>query len=105
MPRRASPDPELPTLALREDALAAGMTCDQVRQRVRSGAWVRVRRGAYLPDPESAFAGLDEYARARVEHVHRAVAAAERNRGTVICDGSAAIVHRLPLRRQLQESR
>jgi len=97
MPRRASPDPPLRTLALREEAIDAGLTGDQVRQRVRSGAWERVRRGVYVPDPASAFAGLDDFARARIEHVHRAIAAAERNPGAVICDASAGIVHRLPV--------
>lgn len=97
MPRYAAPDPDLPALALLAQARAAGLTRHQVRQRVRSGAWDRVARGAYVPDPERAFAGLDEFARARVEHVHRALAAAERNPGAVVCDASAALFGQLPL--------
>ena len=79
------------------EAVDAGLTRDQVRQRVRSVSWQRVTRGAYLPRPEEAFAGLDDFARARVEHIQRSIAAAERNPGTTICDGSAALFHQMQL--------
>lgn len=99
MPRRADPDPALPPLALLEQAQAAGMTVDQVRQRVRSGSWVRVARGAYLPRGEHEYEDADEHARARIEHIYRSVAAASRNPGAVVTDASAAVAHGLPLLR------
>lgn len=93
MPRRADPDPELPLLALVAEVRSAGLTGDQIRQRLRSGAWRRVARGAYLPTGESVLDGLGTHERARVDHLMRAIAAASRNPGTVICDASAAVVH------------
>lgn len=106
MPRRADLDPQLPMLTLVHEALDAGLTIDQIRHRVRSGAWGRVVRGAYVPGGEGTLDGLDRHARARVEHLFRAVAAASRNPGTTVCDGSAATIHgmtllRLPPRVQL----
>jgi hypothetical protein len=97
MPRRADPDPHLPILAFARDATDAGLTDDQVRQRVRSGAWTWVARGAYLPHAREGLAGLNEHARRRVEHVHRAIAAADRNAGSVVAYESAALVHMLPV--------
>jgi len=80
-------------LALVAQARSAGLTGDQIRQRLRSGAWQRVARGAYLPRGEAALDGLDSHARVRVDHLLRAVAAASRNPGSVVCDASAAILH------------
>jgi len=97
MPRRAEPDPPLPFFALLAHATNAGLTRHQVRQRVRSGSWSAVARGAYLPQGERTYDGLDLHARARVEHFHQAIAAAIRNPGAVVTDASAAIVHGLPL--------
>lgn len=97
MPRRADPDPVLPILSFARDASEAGLTPDQVRQRVRSGSWSRVARGAYLPQGALALGSLDEHARLRVEHVYRAIAAADRNPGTVIAYESAALFHQVPL--------
>jgi hypothetical protein len=97
MPRRADPDPLLPILAFARDAADAGLTGDQVRQRVRSGSWTRVARGAYLPHAQAGLAGFDDHARRRVDHVHRAIAAADRNAGSVIAYASAALVHQLPV--------
>ena len=97
MPRRADADPQLPGLATIDDAREAGLTADQVRHRVRSGAWSRVGPGAYLPAGENAYDDLDPHARARAEHINRAVAAAMRNPGTVVCDASAAVLHGLPV--------
>lgn len=97
MPRRAEPDPTLPALTLLSQASDAGLTRHQTRQRVRSGQWRQVARGAYLPEGEKVFEGLDTHARARVEHIQRAVAAASRNPGTVVTDASAALVHGLPV--------
>lgn len=75
------------------EAIEAGLTVDQVRQRVRSGAWIRLARGTYLPQGDGALQDLDGFGRTRVEHMLRAVAAASRNRGTVVCDASAAVIH------------
>lgn len=97
MPRRAEPDPVLPILSFSRDAAAAGLTSDQVRQRVRSGSWTRIARGAYLPQGPVGLESLDEYARLRVGHVHRAIAAADRNRATVIAYATALLVHQLPV--------
>ena len=97
MPRRADPDPHLPILAFARDATDAGLTDDQVRQRVRSGAWTWVARGSYLPHAQAGLAGLDEHARRRIEHVHRAIAAADRNVDSVVAYESAVLVHQLPI--------
>ena len=97
MPRRAEPDPALPLLALVGEARDAGLSIDQIRHRVRSGAWLRIARGAYVPGGEAEFDALDRHARARVEHLLQAVAAASRNPGSVICDASAATLHGMAL--------
>lgn len=83
------------------DALARGLTRDQIRQRVRSGAWVRLAKGTYttadfltLPDPHQA---------ARVDHAARALAAATRHAGSVVGFGSAAALHGLPQLRGLSD--
>ena len=96
MPRLADPDPFLPPLALLAQATAAGLTPDQVRHRVRSRRWERVGRGAYLTVDEAP-EDLDDYARARVAHVQRALAAAHRNPGTVVGYASAALLHVMPV--------
>ncbi len=97
MPRLAEPDPPLPALLTIELAVTAGLTRDQVRQRVRSGAWTTVGRGVYLRSSGSEAADLDEFARARLDHMARAWAAAIRHEGTVIAFRSAALVHGLPI--------
>lgn len=97
MPRRAEPDPILPILATRADAQAAGLTGDQVRQRVRASSWLRVARGAYLPSVPGGLDEIDVFARDRIDHVHRAVAAALRNPGATVAYDSAALVHGLPI--------
>jgi len=108
MPRLTDPDPELPQLALLAQANAAGLTRHQVRQRVRSGTWSMVARGSYLPEGDRVFDAIDSqteqggrgaFGRARIEHIHQAVAAALRNRGTVVTDASAAILHGMPVLR------
>ena len=98
MPRYADPDPvRTPVLITREWALASGLTRDQIRQRVRSGRWEAVARGMYRRRDWQESCGLDEHARARIEHVHRAVAAAQRNPGCVVGFDSAALMHGLPV--------
>jgi very-short-patch-repair endonuclease len=71
-----------------------GLTSDQIRHRVRSGRWERLARGYYR---RAAADWLDEFARARRDHVDRAVAAASRHRTGVVALRSAAIFHELPL--------
>lgn len=96
MPRRAEPDPDLPSLTLMAQANAAGLTRHQVRQRVRAQKWQQVGRGSYVPFVDD---DLDEQARARVDHARRAVAAAIRNPGSVVTDASAAVLHGIALHR------
>lgn len=96
VPRRLGPDPDLATVFTLRQARAAGLSIDQVRHRVDSGRWTRLARGTFrrtdwLPD------GLDRFAEARLDHVHRAIAAARRNPGSVIGFQSAAAVHGQPL--------
>ncbi len=79
------------------EAIDAGLTPDQVRQRVRSGAWRRVGRGAYLPSGDLPYLAMDRFDRQRAEHAHRALAAAARNPGSVIGHASAAYVHGMPM--------
>ncbi len=94
MPPRAEPDPAgLPDLLTLTQALAVGLTPDQVRQRVRSGRWLRVSTGIYL---RGSTAEQDPYEDARLLHVARATAAAMTHEDSVICLHSAAAVHGLP---------
>ena len=94
-----APEPSLPLLSMMADAERAGLTRHQVRQRVRSGDWVRLARGAYLPDGGERLQDQDTYVRRRAEHAMLAIAAASRNRGTVVTDASAAVLHGLPVAR------
>lgn len=88
-------DRRLPDVATAAQAAAAGLTPDQVRQRVRSGRWTRLARGVYRTTPIAA--DLDAHAARRVDHAQRAVAAALVHDGCAIGFASAAIVHGLPL--------
>ena len=81
-------------IVTRSDAMAGGMTGDQIRQRVRSGLWTALDRATYLihadvPD--------DPFVAARRGHVDRCVAAVQRHPGSAIGFGSCAIAHGLPL--------
>lgn len=96
MPRLLGPDPDLPVVITRESALAAGLTDDQIAYRIATGRWERIAQGYYrradwAPDL------LDSYARLRLDHVHRAVLAVRRNRGSTIGIESAACVLGMPL--------
>ena len=92
-----TPDPSrLGLIVTRSEAIDAGLTPDQIRQRVRSGRWRRLDTGVYLREAARRV-DLDEYADARVAHVERCVAAVRRHRGCVIGFGSGALVHGLPL--------
>ena len=95
MPRIADPDPPMATIVTMETALASGLTPDQVRQRVRSGRWIRLARGVYRTRLEDG--GADEWAAARGLHADRAIAEALAHDGCVIGFDSAAVVHGLPL--------
>ena len=53
-----------------EHGARAGLTPDQVRQRVRSGRWIRLARGVYRTRLEDD--GADEWAAARGLHADRA---------------------------------
>ena len=91
------PDPRrLPRVVTRGEALAAGLTADQVRQRVRGGHWIALDTGVYLR-AACASEATDPFAHAREEHLHRCVAAVRRHPKAVIAYGSAAITHGLPL--------
>ncbi len=92
MPRLRVPDPDLPVIVTSAEAMRAGLTRDQIRQRVRSGAWTPLVHGAYSREPR-----LDD----RTLHVHRAIAAVLTHPGSVIAHESAAVVHGLPLHRRI----
>ena len=86
----------LPEIFTMSEAVAAGMTADQVRQRVRSGRWAALGSGTYsrsLPPADD----LDPFAQRRNLHVQLAVARALKVSGSVIAFGSAAMLHQLPL--------
>lgn len=94
MPRSAQPDPAwLPEIITIDEARAAGLTSDQVRQRVRSGRWESVTTGVYL---RSRVTTVDEHERVRQGHVARSVGCALRHAGSVIALHSAAACHQLP---------
>ena len=95
MPRLADPDPQLPVLVSMAQATAAGLTPDQVRQRVRSRRWSRVARGIYRTRPTDG--ELDEWDGGRREHAARAMAEVMAHRGAILGFGSATVVHDLPL--------
>lgn len=95
MPARAQQDPpDLPDLVRMAQAQAAGLTKDQVRQRVRSGAWQAMSTGIYLRRP---VASNDPFEAERLQHAIRARAAVMTHADSVIALSSAAAVHGLPL--------
>lgn len=85
--------PEILTMA---EALGAGMTADQVRQRVRSGRWSALGSGTYSRTFPAAN-DLDSFTQHRLLHVKLAVARALKVSGSVIAFGSAAMLHQFPL--------
>jgi hypothetical protein len=97
MPRHADPDPPLPPLFTAAQALAAGLSAGQIQHRVRSGRWVKVARGHYRRSDGVVPLDVDAVARARIEHMHRAIVAQRRHPSSVIAFHSAALVHGLPL--------
>ncbi|MBK9740857.1 MAG: type IV toxin-antitoxin system AbiEi family antitoxin domain-containing protein [Actinobacteria bacterium] len=97
MPRLTTPDPPLPVLFTAGQVMAAGLSRDQIRHRLRSGRWVRVGRGHYRQSDWAPLHDTGRFGRERIEHAHRAIAAVLRNPGCVIGFESAAILHQLPL--------
>lgn len=96
MPTLIGPDPDLPEAFTLAEALASGLTIDQIRFRVESGRWETVGRGAYRRT-DWASGEADRFERERREHEHRAIAAARRNPDSMIGYESASVVHRVPL--------
>lgn len=88
--------PDLPLIVSAGEARDAGLSKDQIRQRLRSGAWLRLARGQY-----SRAAASDDPCRL---HVQRAVANARNNPLAVIGYESAVLMHGLPLSRPAPES-
>lgn len=86
----------LPLLVTRAEALAAGLTRDEIRQRVRSGRWQRLDTGVYLRSRAPA-AVSDPHARERLAHVERCMASVRRHAGCTIGYASAALAYGLPL--------
>jgi very-short-patch-repair endonuclease len=95
VPSIADPDPPLPAIVTMDMALAAGLTPDQVRHRVRSRRWIRLARGVYRTRRSDDVS--DEWAAARSLHADRSIAEALSHDGCLIGFDSAAVVHGLPL--------
>lgn len=102
MPRRAAPDPPLPPVITRAEAIAAGLTKDQIRQRVRSGRWRALAFGVYDRRVETTCD--NEHETARQEHARRTHAAVMAFPGSCAALHSAAVLHGLPLWRPLPQS-
>lgn len=95
MPHRIGSDPALPPIFSAEQAHRAGLTKDQIRQRVRSGEWTRLARGWY--QPTRGRQPSDPHEARRSAHCMAAIAACLRLPGSTICGPSAAILHGLPV--------
>lgn len=76
-------------------ALAAGLTPDQVRHRLRSRRWTRVSRGRYRTRPVDETS--DHWEVQRRDHAARAIAEVTAWPGSLVGFGSAAVLHELPL--------
>jgi Tfp pilus assembly protein PilN len=79
----------------RADVRRLGLTDEVLRWRVRTGAWVRLRRDTYITAERLAHAHTDP----RSLHLLHAAAALQRSTtgDVVLSHRSAAIAHRLPL--------
>lgn len=85
-------DPSLPALFDRDRALTAGVTPHQIAQRVRSGAWLPLRRHIYAVATQFTQLPLRE------QHVLRTVAILmARGENDVASHLSGAVVHGWPL--------
>ena len=87
--------PGLPVIVRRDEALAAGLTRDQIRQRVRGGHWRRMATGVYLRALATDERDIGDVT--RHEHLLRAVAACRMRPDCVLGFGSAAVLHGLPM--------
>jgi hypothetical protein len=92
----SSPEP-LPTGALstfsRAQVLRAGYSDSEIKAAVRSGRWLRVRRGGYSVAPADPSAlTLERLHLLRIEHV-----AARLGSGSVLSHQSAVLFHGLPV--------
>lgn len=96
VPILAAEDPVLPEIITVHAALAAGLTKDQVRQRVRSGRWTRVARGSYVRTASLEAASSPYERQARVKRA-AILANLGRHPGAVIGFHSGALMHSLPL--------
>lgn len=96
MPRIADHAVDLPESFSMQQAVAAGLTRDQVRQQVRSGRWRAIDRGLYVP--AAVLDGIvDVHERDRFVHRARAAEVLRRHGSAVVAYTSAAVVHGLPL--------
>ena len=95
MRQPSRPDPDgLGPIVRRRDALTAGLTSNEIRQRVRGGRWQAIHTGVYLTEAPT---GRDSQDTERINHILRAVAACMRREHSAIAFESAAAFHRLPL--------
>jgi hypothetical protein len=86
----------LPLIGTRAEALAAGLTADQVRHKVRGGHWRVLHAGVYWRgSPLQSEAG--GFAQGLVEHALRCAAAVRRHPAAIVSQASAAVVHGPPL--------
>ncbi len=80
----------------RPDALAAGYSDSELRQRVRSGQWVRLSFNSYV-DPRAWPSDEPPWEHATRLHLLNVRMASERLRGVVVSHQSAAMLHGLPV--------
>ncbi len=99
MPRRAESDPPMPLVVTRGEALAVGLTRDQIRQRIRSGRWRILAHGVYCRGAPTL--GVQDHVTARMDHALRAQAEVLSFTGSVAALHSAAVLRGLPLWRPL----
>lgn len=84
-----------PAIVTRRAALDAGLTRDEIRQRLRGGHWRRLAAGVYATTRREV--STEPFATGRAEHLERARAALLRHPDCVLGFASAALAHDLPL--------
>lgn len=99
MPRHCDPDPDLPRVVTAGEAYSAGLSRDQVRQRVRSGRWLRLAQGVYHRDPAflTASPAVGDFDLQRQQHADLATARSLSMPGCSLALHSAVALHGLPL--------
>ncbi|WP_130386776.1 type IV toxin-antitoxin system AbiEi family antitoxin domain-containing protein [Kribbella sp. VKM Ac-2569] len=80
----------------RSDALAAGYSDSELRQRVRSGQWIRLSFNSYV-DPRAWPTDEPPWERATRIHLLNVRMASERLGDVVVSHQSAALLHGLPV--------